>query len=109
MPARALRCMLRPGACQFVNDNVAGDRGERFGASAGSARSTHNVEDEMASLEQVEISRYHEELVHDVRHLVKKYGRIMGWEVPELDEAEASKLIFAALKQALADVEREHQ
>jgi len=63
----------------------------------------------MASLEQVEISRYHEELVHDVRHLVKKYGRIMGWEVPELDEAEASKLIFAALKQALADVEREHQ
>jgi hypothetical protein len=73
----------------------------------GLTRSIRIGEDEMVSLEQVEISRYHEELVHDVRHLVKKYGRIMGWEVPELDEAEASKLIFAALKQALADVERE--
>jgi hypothetical protein len=73
----------------------------------GLTRSIRIGEDEMASLEQVEISRYHEELVHDVRHLVKKYGRIMGWEVPELDEAEASKLILAALKQALADVERE--
>jgi hypothetical protein len=31
----------------------------------------------------------------------------MGWEVPELDEAEANKLIFQALKDALADVERE--
>ncbi|MBK5939660.1 hypothetical protein [Halochromatium roseum] len=61
----------------------------------------------MASLEQVEISKYHSELVHDVRHLVQKYGRIMGWEVPELDEAEASKLILQALKNALADVERE--
>ncbi|MCF7977315.1 MAG: hypothetical protein K9L82_04760 [Chromatiaceae bacterium] len=61
----------------------------------------------MASLEQVEISKYHNELVHDVRHLVQKYGRIMGWEVPELDEAEASKLILQALKNALADVERE--
>ena len=61
----------------------------------------------MASLEQVEINRYHNELVHDVRHLVQKYGRIMGWEVPELDEAEAKRLIFNALKDALADVERE--
>lgn len=61
----------------------------------------------MASLEQVEISRYHDELVHDVRHLVQKYGRIMGWEVPELDEAEARRLILGALKDALADVERE--
>jgi len=61
----------------------------------------------MASLEQVEINRYHNELVHDVRHLVQKYCRIMGWEVPELDEGEARRRIFQALKDALADVERE--
>jgi type II secretory pathway predicted ATPase ExeA len=61
----------------------------------------------MASLEQVEISRYQQELIHDLRHLVQKYGRIMGWEVPELDEAEAKRLILQALKEALADVERE--
>ncbi|MEA3639034.1 MAG: hypothetical protein VBE63_03730 [Lamprobacter sp.] len=61
----------------------------------------------MTSLEQVEISKYHNELVQDIRHLVQKYGRIMGWEVPELDEAEASKLILRALQDALADVESE--
>jgi hypothetical protein len=60
----------------------------------------------MANLEQIEIVRYHDELVHDVRHLVQKYCRIMAWEVPELDEGEARKLIFQALKDALADVEK---
>jgi hypothetical protein len=61
----------------------------------------------MAELEQVEIHRYRSELEHDVRHLVKKYCRIMSWEVPELDEAAAGKLIFRALRQALDDVEKE--
>jgi hypothetical protein len=61
----------------------------------------------MADLEHVEINRYRRELEHDVRHLVKKYCRIMSWEVPELDEAEASKLIFLALRQALDDAEKE--
>ena len=61
----------------------------------------------MAALEKVEIDRYRTELEEDVRHLVKKYCRIMSWEVPELDEAEAGKLIFAALKDALANAERD--
>ncbi|MGB5737259.1 MAG: hypothetical protein WBM40_22760 [Thiohalocapsa sp.] len=60
----------------------------------------------MANLEQVEIERYRRELEHDVQHLVKKYCRILGWEVPEVDEQEASKLIFAALRDALANAER---
>jgi hypothetical protein len=60
----------------------------------------------MASLEQVEIDRYKDELVHDIRHLVQKYGRIMGWEVPEVDDAAAYKLILAAMKEALVEVER---
>jgi hypothetical protein len=60
----------------------------------------------MANLEKVEIARYRRELDQDVRHLVKKYCRIMGWEVPELDEQEASKLIFKALREALDEAER---
>jgi len=59
----------------------------------------------MADLEHVEINRYRRELEHDVQHLVKKYCRIMAWEVPELDEGEASKLIFQALREALSEVE----
>jgi hypothetical protein len=38
---------------------------------------------------------------------VKKYCRIMSWEVPELDEAEANRLIFGALREALDAVEKE--
>lgn len=60
----------------------------------------------MAGLEQIEITRYRQELVDDVRHLVGKYSRIMGWEVPELDEKEARRLIFDALRSALDQVER---
>ncbi|WP_295543188.1 hypothetical protein [uncultured Thiohalocapsa sp.] len=60
----------------------------------------------MPDLEQVEIHRYRHELEHDVQHLVKKYCRIMGWEVPELDEQEAEQLIFAALREALDQVEK---
>ncbi len=60
----------------------------------------------MPELEQVEIARYQNELVHDVRHLVTKYCRIMGWEVPELDEKEASRLIFQALRSALDEAEK---
>lgn len=61
----------------------------------------------MASLEQVEITRYHDELVHDVRHLVGKYCRIMAWDVPELDEKAAAVLIFDALETALAAARQE--
>ena len=67
---------------------------------------TNDEDQDMANLEQVEIDRYRSELENDVQHLVKKYCRIMGWEVPEIDEAEASKLIFAALRDALASAER---
>jgi hypothetical protein len=55
----------------------------------------------MSSIEQVEMARYRKELEDDVQHLVKKYCRIMGWEVPELDEAAARALIFQALRAAL--------
>jgi hypothetical protein len=61
----------------------------------------------MANLEQVEIERYRRELKDDVDHLIRKYCRIMSWEVPELDEAEAARLIFRALRDALADAEKD--
>ena len=59
-----------------------------------------------AGLEQSELNRYHQELVQDVQHLVKKYCRIMSWEVPELDEQEARRLIFSAFREALDQAEK---
>ena len=59
----------------------------------------------MASIEQIEMARYRAELEDDVQHLVKKYCRIMGWEVPELDEKAARTLILQALGETLAKLE----
>ena len=59
----------------------------------------------MPGLERIEVMRYRDEIVHDIDHLVKKYCRIIGWEVPEADDREARKLVLQALKEAMAQVE----
>jgi hypothetical protein len=59
----------------------------------------------MQPIEQIEMDRYRTELVHDLEHLVKKYSRIMAWDVPDLDESAARVLLFQALRESLAKVE----
>jgi len=59
----------------------------------------------MSNLEQIDVARYRIEIGHDIDHLVKKYCRILGWEIPEVDDREAKKLIIQALKDALAQAE----
>jgi len=59
----------------------------------------------MKTIEQVEMDRYRAELDDDMRHLAKKYCRIMGWDIPELDETAARGLIFQAMREALAKAE----
>lgn len=59
----------------------------------------------MSGLEKIEVVRYRDEIVHDIDHLVKKYCRIIGWEVPDVDDQEARRLVLRALKEAMAQVE----
>jgi hypothetical protein len=61
----------------------------------------------MADIEKIEIARYRKEVDDDLQHIVKKYCRIMGWEVPELDEKAGRKLILQAIKDSLAEIEAE--
>ena len=61
----------------------------------------------MADVAKIELARYHREIVEDLRHMVKKYCRIMEWDVPDVDEGNARSLIFQALKASLAEVEAE--
>ena len=61
----------------------------------------------MTDVEKIEIGRCYREIVHDLRHVLKKYHRIMAWDVPELDEKEAREPIFRAQHNALAEVEAE--
>ncbi len=63
----------------------------------------------MGDSEKIEIARYHREIVEDLQHMLKKYVRIMEWDVPDLDEKAAGGLVMQALKASLAEVEAAQQ
>jgi hypothetical protein len=58
----------------------------------------------MAHIEALEMDAHRVQLTSDVRHLVDKYRAIFGWDVPDIDEALADRLIVKALHQALEDI-----
>jgi len=60
----------------------------------------------MTHIEKVEMARYRGELEDDMNHILRKYCRIMGWDIPELNEQDARALILKAMHDALANVEQ---
>jgi hypothetical protein len=54
----------------------------------------------------VELEAHREQLEADVRRLVDKYLAIAEWDVPEIDEPLASRLIITAVRQTLDRVEK---
>ncbi len=62
----------------------------------------------MSEIENIELARYQKEIVEDLRHMLKKYTRIMEWDVPDVvDQGATRGLILKALRDALAEVEAE--
>lgn len=61
----------------------------------------------MAKIEQLELDAHRAQLVSDVKRLVEKYRAIFDWDVPEVDQAGADKLILAAIRKALEDIEKD--
>jgi len=61
----------------------------------------------MSQIQEIEIKRYHDRIVKDMRHLIERYREIMAWDVPENDPDEADRLIFNALHAALNELENE--
>ena len=60
----------------------------------------------MAKMEQLEMDAHRTQLVHDVAALVDKYRTIFEWDMPEIDEVAADRLILAAVRQALDHMEQ---
>jgi len=54
----------------------------------------------------MELEAHREQLEADVRRLVDKYLAIAEWDVPEIDEPLASRLIITAIRQALDRLEK---
>jgi hypothetical protein len=63
--------------------------------------------DTMSEVEKIQMDRYFDELEDDVRHIIRKYGRIMGWGVPDLNEANSRDFILEALHTVLKKIESE--
>ena len=55
----------------------------------------------MPKLEQFEIEAHRGEIVRDVRHLVEKYRAVFDWDVPDIDQAAADRLILTAVATAV--------
>lgn len=60
----------------------------------------------MAEIEQVELERHRTQLISDVRGLVEKYRAIFDWDVPDIDQGVADKLILVEMRKALDEIER---
>ena len=60
----------------------------------------------MASIEQIELEQYRGAIIGDVKNLVEKYRAIFDWNVPEIDQNLADKLILAEVRKSLDDIEK---
>ncbi len=58
----------------------------------------------MSKMEQLEIDAHRSEIVADMRSLVEKYRMIFDWDIPEICQSAADKLILAATHTALDDI-----
>ncbi len=61
----------------------------------------------MGEMQQIEINRYQNEIMDDVKELVEKYRRAMDWDIPENDDRESDQLILQAIEAALAEVKKD--
>jgi hypothetical protein len=53
------------------------------------------------------VGRASRSTVSDVKRLVEKYRAIFDWDVPEVDQNGADKLILGAIRKALEDIDRD--
>ena len=61
----------------------------------------------MAKIEQLELEAHRGQMIKDVKKLVEKYRAIFDWDVPDIDQGYADKLILVEIRQALDGIEKE--
>ena len=60
----------------------------------------------MGEIEQREMEGHRDQLIGDVRRLVEKYRAIFDWDVPDIDQNAADRLILVEVRKALDDIEK---
>ena len=61
----------------------------------------------MAQIEQRELEAHRSQIIGDVKKLVEKYRAIFDWDVPEIDQVVADKLILVEIRKSLDNIEKE--
>jgi hypothetical protein len=59
----------------------------------------------VAGIEQTELDGHRNQIIADVRKLVDKYRAIFDWDVPDIDQQVADKLILTEIRKAIDDIE----
>lgn len=59
----------------------------------------------MGKIEQIELEQHRDQIIADVKRMLEKYRAIFDWDVPDIDQGLADKLILAAIRKALDDIE----
>ena len=61
----------------------------------------------MANIELLELEAHRSQIISDVKELVEKYRAIFDWDVPDIDQGYADKLILVEIGKALDDIKKE--
>ena len=60
----------------------------------------------MARIEELELEGHRADIIADVKQLVEKYRKIFDWDVPDIDQAAADRLIVSEVRKALGELEK---
>jgi hypothetical protein len=63
----------------------------------------------MTKIEEIELDAHRNQIIADMKSLVDKYRAIFGWDIPDIDQKAADKLIFSAIRKELDSIEKELQ
>jgi len=58
----------------------------------------------MSNIEQLELESHRDDIIADVQKLVEKYRAIFEWDVPDIDQVAADRLILEEICRALDHV-----
>ena len=61
----------------------------------------------MTDMQHIEINRYKDEIIDDVKQLIEKYRKAMDWDIPENDDNKSDRVIFEAIETALAQIKKD--
>ena len=59
----------------------------------------------MVKIEERELEGHRDAIIADVKKLVEKYRAIFDWDVPDIDQTVADKLILMEMRKVLNELE----